>query len=87
MKTNETKTTKAQKELEKIYQMMDETKPTARVESLLEEIAKRKLLIPTLRTQKHNQLDFHDVAVWCVRDALRAAYMAGQQHATRNKNQ
>ncbi|GLZ23130.1 DUF6900 domain-containing protein [Burkholderia plantarii] len=46
---------------------------------LFEDIARRHLLIPTLTTRNHDRLDFHDVAVWCVRDALAAAYEAGRR--------
>ncbi|MCE7932641.1 MAG: hypothetical protein DYH17_14865 [Xanthomonadales bacterium PRO6] len=33
--------------------------------------------IDTLETRHRDSLDFHDVGVWCVRDALQAAYDAG----------
>ena len=46
-------------------------------------IAKRVLGIPTLETQKSDSLDFHDVAVWTLRDALRLAYKRGQEERQR----
>jgi hypothetical protein len=45
-------------------------------------IAKRHLNIPTLREQKSDRLDFHDVSVWDVKDALQAAYDAGAKSVT-----
>ncbi|MDP2431801.1 MAG: hypothetical protein Q8O33_07200 [Pseudomonadota bacterium] len=40
-------------------------------------IAQKHLHIDTLETRKSDSLDFHDVAVWCLRDALEAAFKAG----------
>jgi len=40
-------------------------------------IACDHLGIPTLETRRSDSLDFHDVAVWCVRAALQAAFDAG----------
>lgn len=45
----------------------------------LEEIAKTTLFVPTLETRKSDSLDFHDVAVWSIREALLAAYRAGRE--------
>ena len=47
----------------------------------LVEIARRVLSIPTLETRYSDGLDFHDVAVWCVREALERAYDAGRASA------
>lgn len=44
---------------------------------LLTQIAQNKLGIETLETRHSDSLDFHDVAVWCLRDALEAAFNAG----------
>jgi hypothetical protein len=56
-------------------------KPTADTEpspeALLTELAQRHLGIATLATRNSDSLDFHDVAVWCLRDALEAAFNAG----------
>ena len=41
------------------------------------EIARRLLGIETIETQSSDALDFHDLAVWQVREALQAAYDAG----------
>lgn len=48
-----------------------------RIELLLTQIAQTKLGIDTLETRRADSLDFHDVAVWCLRDALEAAFNAG----------
>ena len=47
------------------------------LENLLTQIAQQHLRIETLETRKSDGLDFHDVAVWCLRDALEAAFNAG----------
>ena len=44
----------------------------------LEAIAKKHLAIETLSTRKSDSLDFYDVPVWGIKDALVAAYNAGQ---------
>lgn len=49
----------------------------SKIEQLLTQIAQNKLGIETLETRKSDSLDFHDVAVWCLRDALEAAFNAG----------
>ncbi|WP_264839904.1 DUF6900 domain-containing protein [Burkholderia cenocepacia] len=50
----------------------------AEFEVLLEQIARDHLSIDTLTTRYRDCLDFHDVAVWCVRSALIEAYEAGR---------
>lgn len=54
------------------------------VDELVASIAKEKLRIDTLETRNSDSLDFHEVAVWSVRDALLAAYQAGMT-STREK--
>lgn len=49
------------------------------IDEALELIAKDRLDIETLETRSSDDLDFHDVAVWRLKDALRAAYVAGQK--------
>lgn len=51
------------------------------LDDLLTQIAQQHLRIETLETRNSDSLDFHDVGVWCVRDALEAAFKAGQQDA------
>ena len=47
------------------------------LEQLLTQIAREHLHLATLETRRSDRLDFHDVAVWCLKDALAAAYQAG----------
>ena len=58
---------------------MQPMEPPPRLE--LVEIARRVLSIPTLDTRYSDSLDFHDVAVWCVREALERAYDLGRESA------
>ena len=48
-----------------------------RPDPILAAIAREHLLIPTLESRRSDILDFHDVAVWQVEAALRAAFDAG----------
>ncbi len=50
-------------------------------EALIFEIAAKHFFIETLETRSSDSLDFHDVAVWAIRNALEAAYAAGQAAA------
>ena len=45
----------------------------------LAEIAASHLHLETLETRNRDCLDFHDMAVWSIRQALEAAYEAGRQ--------
>ncbi len=47
------------------------------IDQLLEEIAKKHLSLETLETRNSDSLDFHDVAVWSLKEALQEAYEAG----------
>ena len=51
----------------------------------IEEIAHTVLDIETLDTRNSDALDFHDLAVWSIRDALEAAYEAGRLHGSTRK--
>ena len=55
------------------------------IDQLLTEIAKTHLDIDTLETRKADSLDFYDVAVWGVKEALKAAYEAGQNANKQNE--
>jgi hypothetical protein len=48
------------------------------VEVLLTSIAAKHLDIETLRERGSDQFDFHEVAVWHLRDALEEAYQSGK---------
>ena len=49
----------------------------SQIETILTLIAQKYLGIETLETRRSDSLDFHDVAVWCLREALEAAFNAG----------
>ena len=51
---------------------------------LFTRIAQTHLSIEALETRNRDSLDFHEVGVWCVRDALQAAYDAGLAEGRRN---
>ena len=44
----------------------------------INEISRRILDIETLETRYSDSLDFHSIPVWMIKEALEAAYMAGQ---------
>jgi hypothetical protein len=43
----------------------------------IDRIARDILGLETLETRKWDSLDFHDLAVWSIKEALEAAYAAG----------
>ncbi len=47
------------------------------IDQLLIGIAKKHLSLETLETKKSDSLDFHDITVWAIKDALQEAYEAG----------
>ncbi|WP_299363384.1 hypothetical protein [uncultured Paracoccus sp.] len=51
-------------------------------DALILEIAQRHFFLETLETRNSDRLDFHDVAVWAIRDALEEAYEAGRRAAS-----
>jgi hypothetical protein len=53
--------------------------------SLLEQIALKHFFVETLQTQNRDSLDFHDVSVWAIESALKAAFEAGVQAALKEK--
>lgn len=57
------------------------------LDAILALIAQEHLDIDTLETRHSDSLDFHDVAVWRIKDALQAAFNAGQQAANSNHKQ
>ena len=48
----------------------------------LEHIARKHLQIETLEIRKSDQLDFHDMALWSIEAALKAAFEAGKKAAS-----
>ena len=61
------------------------TETSHQQELLFTQIAKTHLDIETLKTRKMDSLDFHDCAVWKIKDALKAAYDAGVKSVTEGK--
>ncbi|MCP3163153.1 DUF6900 domain-containing protein [Myxococcus qinghaiensis] len=53
------------------------SKPAQAPAETLERIAREEMNIETLKTRNSGSLDFYEVAVWQLRDALEAAYQAG----------
>ena len=52
----------------------------------LEGIARKHFSVDTLETQNSDSLDFHDVAIWNIKQALLDAYRAGYADSeTQNK--
>ena len=47
-------------------------------EQIIEDIAKRHLLVDTLTTRNNDSQDFYEVAVWCIKAALQEAFEAGK---------
>ena len=47
------------------------------IDQLLTDIARQHLGISTLKTRTSDSLDFHNVAVWSVAEAMKAAFDAG----------
>jgi hypothetical protein len=52
---------------------------------LFTQIARERLDIETLETRRMDGLDFHEVAVWQLEKALRAAYEAGRESMRRRR--
>ena len=48
-------------------------------DQILTQISQKTLSINTLETRNMDNLDFHEVAVWQIKDALRAAFVAGME--------
>ena len=46
-------------------------------DQILLAIAKKYLGLETLEQRRSNRLDFHDLAVWQIKEALEAAFAAG----------
>jgi hypothetical protein len=62
----------------------DERNPST--DQLFLEITRRHMpSVETLETRNRDALDFHDVAVWSIRNSLTEAYAAGEAAAKRSK--
>jgi len=54
---------------------------TKRMNAAIQKIAREILNLETLETRRSDSLDFHDMSVWAIREALEAAYNAGKDAA------
>jgi len=54
-------------------------------EQILEAIAREMLGIETLATRNSDRLDFHEVSVWSLLEALRLAYSSGYEQAVTDR--
>ena len=50
-----------------------------KLNQLMTQIAQQHLRLETLETRHSDSLDFHDVAIWQIEEALEAAFEAGRQ--------
>lgn len=57
-----------------------------KIDALLTRIARHTLHIDTLKPQGSDRLDFHEVSVESLRDALQAAYDAGLEQGCKQRN-
>ena len=48
-------------------------------ENIITEIAQKVLRIETLETRNSDSLDFYDISVWRLKEALEMAYEAGKE--------
>jgi len=58
-------------------QKTNEVEKTNKAQETIAALAKRYLYLDTLETQNSDSLDFHDLAVWRIKEALEEAYKAG----------
>lgn len=48
-------------------------------DTIINRIAREALGLETLEARKMDSLDFHELAVWTIKDALERAYEAGRK--------
>jgi len=49
------------------------------MENKINDIARKVLNIKSLQSQGSDESDFHDIAVWKIKEALEEAYKAGKR--------
>lgn len=54
---------------------------------LLESIAERYLHVPAPKVRRRDCLEFHEVSVWALLEALRISYTAGYQQANADERE
>jgi hypothetical protein len=52
---------------------------TTKEKKIIEKIAKESLQLDTLEERLKDELDFHEHAVWSIKEALERAYFAGKK--------
>jgi hypothetical protein len=55
------------------------SKPDKKRDAILLSIAQEVLSLETLETRKWDTHDFHEHAVWSIKEALEKAYQAGKE--------
>ena len=56
-----------------------------KLNQLMTQIAQQHLRLETLETRHSDSLDFHDLAVWQIESALRAAFEAGREDGIKSQ--
>ncbi len=57
-----------------------------KTEQKFDEICKERLYeFETLKTRNHDDLDFHDIPVWALRELMQRAYDLGKEDALKEK--
>jgi phosphopantetheinyl transferase (holo-ACP synthase) len=56
----------------------------SKMDKIVAQIAKEELFLDTLETRRSNE-DFHEHAVWCIKEALTKAYKAGLEAGKNDK--
>lgn len=64
-------------EADKSAKGVDDASINARLDAVLEPIAKKHLDVETLKTRHSDSLDFYDCSVWSIKSALKEAFNAG----------
>ena len=59
--------------------LLDQQDKPTDLEDAFTEIARKNLHVETLETRRSDSLDFHELSVWQIEEALAAAFEAGQQ--------
>jgi hypothetical protein len=60
------------------------TNHQSKMDTIIAQIAKEELFLDTLETRRNGD-DFHEHAVWCIKEALTKAYQAGLESGKKSK--
>jgi phosphopantetheinyl transferase (holo-ACP synthase) len=60
------------------------TSRQSKMDKIIAKIAKEELFLETLETRRSGE-DFHEHAVWCIKEALVKAYQAGLEAGKNSK--